>query len=157
MTCTTTVGLTRKNTHSSPYTSLVADHWAGQHFCSVRFSAFARPVVPLFKWIAQIQPYLGSCLNFRHAAQIVRVGKRTPTFFLLEQSWTYSFHCQDLLHHELIHQPSHWDDDEDGCACRSSCMRLPSSHPLFLLTFSDKSYRLCSGSCFTSEATLRCA
>ena len=33
-----------------------------------------------------------------------------------------SVHCHDLSHHDLVHQPAHWDDDEeDGCAWCFSC------------------------------------
>ena len=46
-----------------------------------------------------------------------------------------SVHLHDSSHHEIVHQPSHWDDEEDGCACRFSCMVLPPCYPLFLLTF----------------------
>ena len=43
-----------------------------------------------------------------------------------KQSWILSFHCHDLSHHEIVHQPSHWDnDEEDGCVeCCSSCVGL---------------------------------
>ena len=48
----------------------------------------------------------------------------TPTFGW-KQSWIYSFHGHDLSHHELVYQRSDWDDDEeDGCACCSSCTVL---------------------------------
>ena len=45
--------------------------------------------------------------------------------FCWTQSWKYQFHSRDLSHHELVHKPSNWDDDEeDGCAC-TSCLRFP--------------------------------
>ena len=51
-----------------------------------------------------------------------------------------SVHYHDSSHHELVHEPSHWsDDEEDGCACCSSCMGF-SFVFLFLLAFSDTLY-----------------
>ena len=44
-------------------------------------------------------------------------------------SWNYSFHCHGSARHELVHQPSHWDD-EDGYACCSSCSRFSTAIPV---------------------------
>ena len=72
----------------------------------------------------------------------------------LKQSWNHSFHCHELSHHDLLHQPSHWDDEEDGCACCSSCMWLlltilcSCSRCLIIFTA-----RGCSVCCFTGVVT----
>ena len=64
----------------------------------------------------------------RSGVHLWRIIKGTPIFGW-KHLWIYlSFHCHGLSHHELIHQPFHWDDDkEDGFAFGSSRLRLPSA------------------------------
>ena len=60
----------------------------------------------------------------RCGARLWWIIRGTPTFGW-KQSWTDSFHCHDLSHNALVHQPPHWDDDEKGgCAFCSSCPRF---------------------------------
>ena len=46
-------------------------------------------------------------------------------------------HCHDPSHHELVHQPSHRDDDEGGCACCSSLLSSGFAHDVSQVVLPD--------------------
>ena len=63
---------TKKKTHSSPYTSLVADHWPTFLLCAFQcVCQTSRRALEVD--CPETQPYWGSSLNFRHATQIVNI------------------------------------------------------------------------------------
>ena len=61
-----------------------------------------------------------------------------------------SVHFHNSSHHELVHQPSHWDDDEeDGVCMRFFLLEVSSCNPLLFTLFDNLHGQRNTGCCFT--------